>query len=319
MMKLSPIRYGGAVVVPPDPTGNVWLMTDGLGFGSDVGEYNGTNWTELVNDRPGGIRGTMTRIGSYYYNGFSSSLVYYSTDLESWTLLGGTVNDANIQLHRLANDGTYAYVPRGYNVLARFTLPTGSMTTPSASSESYANAVAVWDGNLYVLSVIDNRVYESSDAGVNYTAKTEFRTLGTAVSTLYATSNADGIMVAFADNPSGPIKASWSTDGADSWTTSTPPITADTNPNVIDLFNHGNLIVLATLEGRTATWDGTSWTAGASVTGGIASIEPGYNKIIAINAAGDAYQSTDNCASWQAFTGATASDNASVYWIGDPL
>ena len=143
-MKLCPIKYGVSMAVPPVPAGNVWIINDGLGIVSYYGDYTGSTWTSFTNDCPGGIRGTSFRAGSYLY---VQNPPYYASisSLGTWTAVAGWSSSS---LSGYASDGSYIYIGRGTsNVLGRIPYPTGTMTTPNVTSESYADTLCVWGGD----------------------------------------------------------------------------------------------------------------------------------------------------------------------------
>lgn len=293
--------------------GPAWLVTDGIGYTSFTAGFDGGTWVEQTHDLPGGIRGIGFKAGDYLYAQDPPSYANIS-DLSDWTAVSGWTTAT---LRGYATDGSYIYIARGFNVLGRMPYPTGAMTTPNITADSYAETLCVWQGDLYIFSTIDNRCFVSFDQGANFTARTEFRTLGVGAVAPMAVANSDGIAVAFVDNAgSGPVKITFSNDGGVSWSTPANPMTTD---NVlVGMVWTGAHFVVATGAGYTAySANGLTWTAGATVPGGLLTIAFGNGKIICTKADGTMVQSINDAQSWTAFTGPTASDNGEAYFIGE--
>lgn len=235
------------------------------------------------------------------------------TDLTNWTALSGW---GASNLRGYASDSSYVYIARGNAaVLGRVPFPVGTMTTPNVTTDAYAESLCVYGGHLYTFSDIDNRCFVSSDFGATYTPKAPYRTLGVTGSAPKAVAGPSGIAVAFSDNAgAGPVKIAYSSNGGTSWSTPANPIPASlTVAGILKTSTH--FVVLA-YEGQTASSplsDGITWTAGASIVSGVSSFAVNGNTIVVCGVDGDMWQSTNNGASWQAFSGPTASDNAGVY------
>jgi hypothetical protein len=321
MMKLSPIRYGGAVVVPPFPTGNVWMAVDSFIGNVYIGEYDGSPWTLQSNDYSGVMGGPHLRVGSTLYLG---EIIQYCdvSDVSDWTTLAGSDNS---NIRQIVSDGTYGYGTAGNNYLRRWTLPSGSISTPLASTDSWCDTATIWGGDLYIFSPIDNRVKKSTDFGASYTDKTEYRTIGAVGSFPRAASNDDIIVVAYSDNGgAGPVKVAWTEDGGDTWTTETPPITADTNPVVADMVWTGSQFILGTATGTNVgriaySADGKTWSAGTTVKD-VAFFAVGISKTAVATTEINLYETTDG-ATWTEMPEIVSSSNtghtAYIYWIGD--
>jgi hypothetical protein len=323
MMYLTPLRYGGTVAPPPDPTGNVWMAVDSNIGNVYIGEYDGSNWTLQSNDYSGVMGGPHLRVGSTLYLGETIQYCDVS-DVSDWTTLGGSDNN---NIRQIVTDGTYGYATKGFASLLRWTLPYGSSTIPLATSESWCDTATVWGGDLYIFSTIDNRCKVSTDNGASYTDKTEYRTSGTSVGTPKAASNDDIIVVAYSDNNGvGPVKVAYSTDGATTWTTVTPPITADSDPDVADLVWTGSEFILGTNTGTNVgriaySADGITWSAGTTVKD-IAFFAVGIDKVAVATTEINIYETTDGGATWTEMPEIVSSVNtghtAYIYWIGDP-
>jgi hypothetical protein len=294
-----------------DPTaGNVY-----------IGEYDGSNWATQIVDYSGALSGPHLRSGTNLYVG---AIIQYCdvSDVSTWTTLGGADNTGVFQM---VSDGTYGYCARGTNYLARWTLPSGSVSVPYAATDSWCDTATVWGGNLYIFSTIDNRCKVSTDNGDSYTSKTEYRTTGVSVSTPKAASNDDIIVIAYSDNSgTGPIRVAWSEDGCDTWTTVTPPIVADSTPQVTDLVWNGSQFILATQTGsnvgRTAySADGKTWSAGTTVKD-VANIAVGVSKTAIGTTEVNLYETTGSGTFTEMpeiVSSSNTTHSAYIYWIGD--
>src|SRR5574343_477322 len=308
---ISQYRFEIAAVGTMGSAGQ-WLVTDGIGYSSDLLEDG--IWTEVVNDLSGGIRGVGFKAGDYFYAQNPPSTAALA-DLTDWTALPGW-STANVRGY--ASDGSYVYIARGNYILGRVPFPVGTMTTPNVTADSYAETLAVFDGDLYIFATIDNRCHKSSDQGATYTTMTAYRTIGTATDTPMAVAGPTGIAVAYSDNGgAGPVKVTFTSDGANTWSSPASPVSSDST--LIGLIRTASKYFIMSGAGNCArSDDGLTWVAGTAISGGVTAMGHGNEIVVCTKTDGTMVQSADYGATWTAFTGPTASDNAEVYWTGDP-
>lgn len=195
----------------------------------------------------------------------------------------------------------------------------GAWSVPYVGAESWAPSGAVVGSRLILCSMnFGQDPYYTTDFGASYTAGTNYSS--TQVISPRIATDGTRLCVAFREI-TGDIKIIYTDDitGAWSGTVYTVPSSSSDQPTHQGMQYANGKWILITDAGKVAfSSNGSSWTAGASISGGVLHWAFNGTTIVVIKSDFTMVQSADFGASWTAFTGPTASDNVWVYWAGEP-
>lgn len=295
MMRLCPIKYGVKYV----PSAGRWLVVGTQG--RRVADFDGTVWTDVVNDSF--ITGHLYTTGDYAYfkRGGSASIFYAElSDLTVWTLMG-TVSATSIN-GQMDSDGTYLYIATGSQAFGRATLPTGSAT--NYGSTQFADAVLCANSEVYGLR--SDEVNKSTDSGLTFSVISGSWDGGGGPSGQPGLAiNDSGRIVLFEINSNNPVRSSYTDDY---FATLSANVTIDTVVSsqgaAYRCFVWDGVYfvgVLKTGECYRST-DGITWAKSTIASSTINSIGHGGGRLMVVDASNNIFYSDDHGASWDTFT-----------------
>lgn len=323
-MKLCPLKYGIKIVVPPFPSGDVWLTYDQVAGDFYLGDYTGATWTPVSTGLASGIiMGAMVlrNADNIYFKVLQT--IYYADvgNLTSWSTITTTDTSPRPEIY---SDGTYIHAPYQAASATRMTLPSGSLGDVTVSGDSRADSFTEMGGVLYGISPNSTSLVTSSDGGLNWGFTGSH---GTSISGNTGVIDNDGSMLVFTylSGTDGLVHSKSSTDSGATW--SGDQLTLGTafaaNPLRPDgmRFHEGKWFIVLD-DGKCAySANGTSWTAGATVPRNVLNVTYGIGCIVVGCEYREHYITTDHGASWSLFdspvTTGTASDLLYTFWIGD--